>query len=152
MGPGGVTISRSVDRPSPSPSSSRSPGPNGSPPSGGATSVQRAVDAATAAAFVATAPTMPARPTMPAAGGQNGSQTVRRMTTTGVGTGTGADVGTTSSNGNGNGHDRSTPPGGGPPVLSTTEVLDRVDEMMAHLEERILEELERRGGRFTGTF
>ena len=36
--------------------------------------------------------------------------------------------------------------------LSTSAVLDRVDEMMGQLEERILEELERRGGRFTGYF
>ena len=36
--------------------------------------------------------------------------------------------------------------------LSTTALLDRVDEMMSQLEERILEELERRGGRFTGYF
>ena len=37
-------------------------------------------------------------------------------------------------------------------TLSTTALLDRVDEMMSRLEERILEELERRGGRFTGYF
>ena len=37
-------------------------------------------------------------------------------------------------------------------ALSTTALLDRVDEMMGQLEERILEELERRGGRFTGYF
>ena len=36
--------------------------------------------------------------------------------------------------------------------LSTSAVLDRVDEMMSQLEERILEELERRGGRFMGYF
>jgi len=37
-------------------------------------------------------------------------------------------------------------------ALSTTALLDRVDEMMSQLQERILEELERRGGRFTGYF
>jgi hypothetical protein len=37
-------------------------------------------------------------------------------------------------------------------VLSTSALLDRVDEMIGQLEERILEELERRGGRFTGYF
>jgi hypothetical protein len=37
-------------------------------------------------------------------------------------------------------------------TMSSTALLDRVDEMMNQLEERILEELERRGGRFTGYF
>jgi beta-mannanase len=37
-------------------------------------------------------------------------------------------------------------------TMSSTALLDRVDEMMSRLEERILEELERRGGRFTGYF
>jgi hypothetical protein len=49
-----------------------------------------------------------------------------------------------------------TPPGRPRPstgeTLSTTALLDRVDEMMGQLQERILEELERRGGRFTGYF
>ena len=35
---------------------------------------------------------------------------------------------------------------------STTALLDRVEEMVAQIEERILEELERRGGRFAGYF
>jgi hypothetical protein len=44
------------------------------------------------------------------------------------------------------------PPSGAAERDSTTALLDRVDEMMARLEERILEELERRGGRFAGLF
>ena len=58
-------------------------------------------------------------------------------------------------NGNGNGHgngDSGTDPSAAPALQTTTSVLDRVDAMMAQLEERILEELERRGGRFTGSF
>ncbi len=58
-------------------------------------------------------------------------------------------------NGHGNGHgngDSGTDPSAAPALQTTTSVLDRVDAMMAQLEERILEELERRGGRFTGSF
>jgi hypothetical protein len=128
MGPGGVTISRTVS----------SPGGDGGSTANRGSTVQRAVDVAPTA-FVATAPT-------PVANGHDRSQTIRRMTTGG---GNGADVEHAVSD---NGHDRSRQSGGGPRMPSTTEVLDRVDEMMAHLEERILEELERRGGRFTGTF
>jgi hypothetical protein len=138
MGAGGVTISRSVDP---------SPVVNGSSTSGGGATAQRAIDVATAA-LGATAPTTPA----PA--GPEGSHTIRRMTTPG-GNGTLDGVSPTDRengiNGNGNGHG-GTQAGGATRQPSTTEVLDRVDEMMAHLEERILEELERRGGRFTGSF
>lgn len=42
------------------------------------------------------------------------------------------------------------PPSGGGD--STTILLDHVDELMTRLEERVLEELERRGGRFAGLF
>jgi hypothetical protein len=131
-----MAISRSIDRPSP-------PG-NGSAASSGGAAVQRSVDVATVA-FVASAP---ATPTAAGAAGAAGSQTIRRMTTAGGGTGTDLE----STNGNGNGDHGGHQSGRGTPMPSTTEVLDRVDEMMAHLEERILEELERRGGRFTGTF
>ena len=107
-----------------------------------AAAVQRAIDLANPPTVaVAVVPTPPAA--------NNSEQTVRRFVTSG-GADQDPDPFLPASGPNSAPTDHGTTTATNPP--STTAVLDRVDEMMAQLEERILEELERRGGRFTGSF
>jgi hypothetical protein len=125
------------------PSSAGSTG-NGS--AGNAAAVQRAIVLAGASAAAATAPP-------PLATSHNGERTVRRFVIPDATSDPAPSLPTAESAPERT--DRATATAtataaADPP--STTAVLDRVDEMMAQLEERILEELERRGGRFTGTF
>jgi hypothetical protein len=138
-----------------SPGSGHSPAPGvGGQATDGVLAIQRAIEAASApvAATVATNH-----------GPGHDSHTVRRSSTSvpaigaadspaSNGHGSHGSHGRNGTGANGNGRRPDYGAGTDADAPNTTAVLDRVDEMMAHLEERILEELERRGGRFTGSF
>jgi hypothetical protein len=164
MGRAPVSIGRATDRsvsggdaadghpPASRTASGHSPAPGvGGQATDGVLAIQRAIEAASASA-AATVPTNH--------GPGHDSHTVRRSSTSVPAIGA-ADSPASNGHGshgrngtgaNSNGRRPGYGAGTDADAPNTTAVLDRVDEMMAHLEERILEELERRGGRFTGSF